>query len=105
MLLIVDGRAELEVPWDQAEVLGRALIAKAREAEEIAKADTIAFDHAILLRAGANLGLSNNPKIVEEAGKKAAWDSNLRRYMPGGVRSQENVGVPAVINKSPRRKP
>jgi hypothetical protein len=77
--------------------LGRALQAKARDAEEIAKASDIAFDQAILIRAGVPFGFSSDQKIQDEAAKEAAWNTDLRRYMPGGIKSEEQFGRPAVI--------
>lgn len=98
VLLIVDGRAVAEMPWRKADELAVAIRSKARAAEEQEKALEVARDNAILLRAGVRIGLSDDPRIREETGKIAAWDRNLRRYMPGGIRSQELVGTPAVIN-------
>jgi len=102
VLLIVEGRAVLDISWEAADQLARAIRAKARDAEEVAKADPIARDAAILLRAGVPVGLTSHPKIREEAGKRAAWDSDLRRYMPGGIRSTEMLGRPAVLLRPPK---
>jgi hypothetical protein len=102
VLLIVAGRAVLEIPWRKADAVARAIVAKARAAEEHEKAMGIARDQAILLRAGVPLGLTSNPKIQDEAAKIAAWDRDLRRYMPGGVKSEEQLGTPA-IRVHPRR--
>ena len=88
-----------------AHELYRALIIKAREAEEQDKAAQIAFDAAILLRAGANFGLTSDPRIQEEAKKESAWNSDLRRYMPGGVKSREIFGTPTVLAHPPEVKP
>jgi len=88
----LDHRAALE--------LGRALMAQAKRAEEIAQHEQIAYDEAILLRAGlgGRLGLTNNRHIMDAAKNLAAWDSRLRRYLPGGVQSAEAVGTPAIRN-------
>ncbi len=94
--VIVDGRAVLDLPWRAADALARALTAKARQAEEIEKADAVAFDAAVLLRAGVPVGLTNHPKIKAEARKIADGDRRLRRYMPGGIRSRVQFGAPAV---------
>ena len=87
----------LVLQWDKAEEVARAIMACARRAEEVAKASIIARDAAILLRAGVPLGLSNDPRIVEEAVKQAIHDRDLRRYLPGDVKSSEVVGVPIVV--------
>ena len=70
-------------------------------AEEWAKAKRIVLDTAILYRAGAPFGLSNHPAIIDEAKKEAAWNSGIRRCMPGGVKSAEAFGVPAVLRGPP----
>lgn len=80
-----------------------ALTAKAREVEEQERAASIALDAAILLRAGVPVGITSDPKIRDEAGKLAAWDSDLRRYMPGGVRSAEMLGRPSILARKVRR--
>ena len=97
--LIVDGREVLSGHWRQADELAKALVAKARAAEELEKHEAIAHDHAILMRAGAPFGLTNTPWIRDLAARIAAWDTRLRRFMPGGVRSQEHVGTPTIITK------
>lgn len=96
VLLIINGQCVLNLPWDGALEIGRALIAQGHRAEEIAKAAGVIRDHAILVRAGVPIGLAVDPRIREEAEKDAAWDSPLRRYMPGGVKSTESVGAPSV---------
>lgn len=96
VVLVAEGRAVLDLPWQAADRLAAALRAKAREAEEQDRAPQVARDAAILLRAGAPLGLTSDPRIQAEAGRLAAWDSELRRYMPGGIRSTAMPGLPAV---------
>lgn len=93
----------MDVNWRTADAIAKSLLAKAREAEELEKADDVARDHAILLRAGFPVGLTRHPKIQDEAVKIAAWNRDLRRYMPGGIKSQEQLGTPSVIVKPPRR--
>lgn len=102
VLLLKGGRLLLALPWDAADALARALTIQAREAEELVKALGIAYDSAILLRAGVPLGLSSHPGILAEARQLAAWDSNLRRHMPGGIKSEEQFGRPAIVMHPPR---
>lgn len=102
VLLVSDGRAVLNVPWEAALGIGKAMVAAARKAEETAKAAEIIMDQAILTRAGAPIGLSNNPAIQKEAGKEAAWNRDLRRYMPGGVKSEEVFGTPTLKKEPPK---
>lgn len=102
ILLLKNGVLFADMPWDKAEQVARAIMSKARSAEEEAKADAIARDHAILLRAGVPLGLTNEPRIRSMARTLAAWSSELRRYMPGGIKSREEFGVPAIIQQPPK---
>ena len=102
--LIYNGRRVCDLDWQAADEVARALIIQARKAEVEAKAEQIAYDQAILIRKGIPLGLTNRRDIQHEAGKLAAWDSKLRRYMPGGVKSKAIVGTPAVIRHKPRKR-
>lgn len=102
VLVNLDNRVFLELEPKAALDLSAALRQVALRAEEWANAEAIAMDHAILLRAGFPIGLTNHPTIQAEAAKIAAWDSDLRRYMPGGIKSQEQVGTPSIIQHSPR---
>lgn len=95
--ITTDGRSVvLQLEGKVAESLGRALVSQGKLADEWAQAERVAMDSAILLRAGANFGLSNNAKILAEAVKEAAWNFDLRRYMPGGVKSSEAFGTPSI---------
>lgn len=97
------GAIVLSAPLSAAMAIGEALISKARELETVEQADSIIFDQAILQRMGAGFGLAHRPDMQREAMKEAHWNSQLRRYLPGGVRSQEIVPAPQVIKHSPRR--
>lgn len=96
--LIIDGRA-LRMPWNVALDLSRALMKKARAAEEIAKVEGLIFDQALLIRTGAPLGFTDNPDIQKEAAKEAGWNSRLRRFIPGGVKATEQFGKPNVYRE------
>ena len=96
VLVIVDDRAVLQCPWNAVLDIAHELIAKAREAEEYAKAENIIFDNALLIRSGAPFGLSNNRDIVAESVKEAGHNTTIRRHMPGGIKSETIVGAPVV---------
>jgi hypothetical protein len=100
VLIVEKGRTILDLPWDAAQGLARGILAQAGKAEEIAKAAGIAFDQAVLMRAGANIGLTSNASIQELAANEAAWNSKLRKYMPGGVKSREKFGRPDVKHQT-----
>ena len=39
-------------------------------------------DQALAMRSGFPIGFTSNPDMQREAGKEAAWNSDLRRYLP-----------------------
>jgi len=96
------GRLLLIAPLSAAHAVGEALIAKARELETVEKAASVIYDQAILQRLGMRFGVTSDPVLQAEAMKEAHWNSGLRRYLPGGVRSQEVVGVPTLIKCAKR---
>lgn len=106
VLVIQNGKAILDLPWDAALALSKALRIKALQAEETDKADGLIFDQAILTRLGVPFGLTNNGAILKEATREAAWNSDLRRYIrgkrAGGLESQAVVGTPNVIRMNPK---
>jgi len=99
VVVIKNGRTIFEMPHDAALALAKAIWTQAKLAEEFANADDIVLDQALLTRLGVPIGLSDNRDIRAAADREAAWNSDLRRYAPGGVRSRERVGVPSIINK------
>lgn len=108
VLLIYNGTLVCSLPYQAAEQLSRAILAKAKQAEEQAHALDIVSDQAILTRLGIPFGLSNRRDILKEAANEAAWNSKLRRYIPparaGGIASQAIFGTPAVIRHDPKGK-
>lgn len=101
VVLIIDGRA-VEMPPEIARQLARALHAKAGRAEEVIEHERLAYDQAILTRAGAPFGLTNRPEIVEAAIREAGHNRDLRRYMPGGIKSRGYVGAPTIVVHPPK---
>lgn len=103
--LIVDGQLVLDMPWEAALELGKGLIHQARKAEEWTKAPEVIRDQAILMRAGIPLALTSDPVKRKEAGKDAAWDSDLRRAMPNHTDRIEQYGKmfnPVVKQEDPK---
>lgn len=84
--------------------IAKALTAAAKQAEEVQNSGQIITDSAILMRAGFPFTLSNNPKMLDAARNEAAWNRDLRRFMPGGVKSEEVVGTPTLIQEKPNGK-
>lgn len=105
LLQFLDGAQQFFVQLEAKH--GRELLQKldgpVKLAEEFVQREQIIHDSAILLRAGATFALSDNKKIVDAAKQSAAWDSDLRRYMPmKGITSQEKFGTPSIIQHAPR---
>lgn len=101
VLVLKNSRALLDLPWQAALDLAKALHAQGKRAEEIDRAQAIIADQAILTRLGFRFGLTSHPALLRDAAKEAAWNRTLRRFIPsgkaGGIASQTVVGAPAVI--------
>src|SRR3990172_393461 len=96
VLLVIEGQVRLEMSWQQADELSVGLRAKARQAEEIAKVAQVIADGALLFRSGAPFGVSNNRDVNAEIAKEAQSNRDLRRFMPSGIKSQEQFGAPTI---------
>lgn len=94
VLLVLDGKS-WRIPWRAALELSSAIRSAGKLAEEDANVNRIIADNAILMRAGVNLDLTNNRKILAEAKKEAEW-GDLRRHMPASFRNQPIFGLPTV---------
>jgi len=107
VLLCVKGRPALEIPWEAADRLWRAIRQKTVEAREYARANVIVADQATLLAAGVPVGLTVNPILQHEARKEAAHllrpgYLNTKRTV-AGIPSAEHVGSPRIIAHPPRQ--
>ena len=101
VLVLSGGRLLFDLEWDAALALARALRVQGKAAEEEASAERIVMDQAILTRLGVPFGLTSRPDMLREACKEAAWNSDLRRYVPPGrakgIESQAVFGKARVI--------
>lgn len=97
-VVTVGGTVFAVMPLAMAIEIGNAVIGKAREVETEESWEAVVFDQAILDRTNLlpNLGLVSDPWMQREAVKEAAWNTRLRRYLPGGVRRQRKVSTPHV---------
>lgn len=102
VLVIEDGRLLWDLPWQAALALSRGLQQKGKLAEEHANANSIIMDQALLIRAGIPFGLTNRPDMLREAVKEADTNRDLRRYLPGGIKSEAIVGTPTIIQLRPK---
>jgi len=103
VILAINGKVTV-LPIDVAERVARGLVRKAREAEELVQANRIIMDNALMQRAGANIGLSDHPKIKEESIKEALYNRDLRRYLPkgsgmGDIKTRGVVGAPSLFKR------
>lgn len=88
ILLIGAGRLLLDLPTARSEV-GPSIVRlfyqrwmqATKQAEELANAESIARDAAILHRTGAPIGITSHPKIQAEAAKISDGDRELRRFV------------------------
>jgi len=101
VLVLIDGKLVLDLPWEAALDLSKGIRIQAKRAEELAKAPQIIQDQALIQRSGFPVGLTNNPDIQKEALKVAQHDRKLRRFLPGGIKSEGAVGTPTLIKKPP----
>lgn len=97
VILDEHGRAVFTLPWNAADELAKGLTIAARKAETNAKANQIVFDQAFMMRAGAPFGLSADPKIIDEAKKEAAHNSEIRKMLPATPDERGELGVPALV--------
>lgn len=94
--LMINGQRVLDMGWQHALEVGKALVFQARKAEEVAKVDQVIFDQAILMRAGVPLRFATRNDMLKLAGNEAAWNSDLRRYMPNNLERYGTVFAPTV---------
>lgn len=91
------GQTVLICPLAAAIEIAHAMKAHARKLEEFANAEALATDQAILQRSGKPFGLTRNPRIQAEAGQRAAWSTDLRRYIRSSSKlRQQQVGTPGL---------
>lgn len=102
VVMLFNGRRICSLPWGHALQVARALTIQARRAEEVEKHEQVSFDHGLMLRTGAPFGIAFNRTIRQIGEHKAAWHRSLRRYLPGGVKSQEKLGTPIVTHSKPK---
>jgi hypothetical protein len=101
VLVAVDDRQFLEIGWREADQLGRTILAKAREAEQLEEVEQLILDQGLLLRAGFPLSLTNNPRVLDAAKNEAAHNRTFRRAIQKSIRSTEVVGMPTLVQKPP----
>jgi hypothetical protein len=107
VLLLLDGRLLAEMPYDAANGLAKAIYQVSKRAEEWVKREQVADDAALLARVGAPFNLVNDPRIAEEALKRAQHDPKLRKYVPGTPRieSKFEVFAPSLRQTPPKNTP
>ena len=94
--VIRDGKLVFDMPWDAALEFADAIKYQAHMIEEIVKREQVVFDQAILNRIGMPIGIINNRHLQAESMHEAQYNRDLRRFLPGGIKSKEAVGTPTV---------
>ncbi len=96
VLIIHNGRCLMQMPWEGARDMSKALRTAAGMAEQNAHRDKLIQDQATLIRAGFPLALTKDPATFKEAGNEAANNRELRRAMPGGIPDKVVFGLPSI---------
>ena len=101
--LIVNGKLVADLPYQVAMQFGKQLFGLGKLIENDSNIEKTIADQSVLMRAGAALGLTSNPKVLSEAHKEAQWNKDLRKYMPNapGVPSKAILGIPTVKRGTP----
>jgi hypothetical protein len=99
VLLIRNGTLLLDLTWEGAKGLARALRIQSARAEQASKIPELINDQATLIRAGVPIALTNDPRIFKEAGNEAAFNRELRKALPGGIPTGVTFGSPCVKGK------
>ena len=94
---MIDGKL-WALPWQAALELGRNLISESKKAEEVAVANRVIADSALMIRAGVPFALSRNRKIIEDAKTMAQWDTGLRRAVRANF-PRAVFGTPSIGNE------
>jgi hypothetical protein len=97
-----NGTLLLDLPWDAARDLAKAIRLQSARAEQTAKVEAVISDQAFCIRKGIPLALTPNPEVFKEAGNEAAHDRFLRRAMPGGIPEGVKFGFPSVRGNAPK---
>lgn len=103
VLLIHEGRLLLEMPYQVALELGRALVSQAKLAETHAVRDTLVEQQAVLMRLGLPFGFipPSRPDLMRAAGNEAAWNSRLRKWIRQRPVEFAELYAPTVTQDDP----
>ena len=99
IVLLINGNLSASLPPQAAKQLAKVLLSQAALIENNENPNKQIIDQAILMRAGLNIGLSSNKKVLSEASKEAQWNRDLRRYMKAdaqSITSKEIFGLPTI---------
>lgn len=91
------------LPWEAAIYFSKAIMAQARNIEEIVKHEQVISDQSFLYGQGFPLGLSKNKDIIGEAHKEARYEKHKKVGLEG-IPSEGKVGTPRLIMHPPPKK-
>jgi len=90
------------LPWEAAIYFSKAIMAQARNIEEIIKHEQVISDQSFLMSQNFPLALSTNKDIIEEAHKEARYEKHKKVPLKG-IPSEEKVGTPSLIQHPPKK--
>jgi len=93
----------IEVPVNTAFRLAKVIRAQAAQAQQNAEVLRVIQDQALFIRTKFPIALTRNPEVFKEAGNEAAWNTDLRRFFPGGVPEGATFGHPGLFDKPRKR--
>ena len=96
VVLLLNGRVLVSMPYLAARELARALLVQAGRADGMIHAPEIIADQALLFRAGSPFAITRRPALLHEARKLAQDDPTLRRALPGRTIPEGSVGMPSI---------
>ena len=93
ILMFLDDKLLFKTNYQEAQQIANGLAAVAKIVEERVNQERLVLDQALLMRTGAPIGLISpyNPALMRRARIEAAWNSNLRRYIPSPVSEPKDV--------------
>lgn len=92
------GNLALKIPTAAVLEVFRVVKQVTRFAEALHEVHKTIYDQALLLKGGAPYGLTDNPKVIDEAVKEALWETDVKKYFSTpGIPSKAVFGVPKLI--------
>jgi len=95
-LFVLRGQEWIRCPWTAAMKIASVVRTQVAALQELAHAEQVVEDAAILMRSGIPVGLTHNPKIIKEA-----WKAAEDVQYPGMIEPQFVCYPPSIILSPP----